>query len=112
MTKARYTSDPYNAYLNVYTVQIEGNEISIYAYADGTDMGGQYTGTFEYDKENGEMVLHLTLHYFRDDNGPNEKDIGEVRGKLYESNGLVAFVCMAAGEATIDEGMPLIFVKD
>ena len=112
MTKARYTTDPYNAYLNVYTIQIEGNEISVYAGADGTDMGGQYTGTFEYDSENGEMVLHLTLHYFRDDNGPNEKDIGEVRGKLYESNGLVAFVCTDAGEAIIDEGMPLIFVKD
>ena len=112
MTKARYTTDRSNAYLNVYTVQIEGNKISIYAGADATDMGGQYTGTFEYDHENGEMVLHLTLHYFRDDNGPNEKDIGEVRGKLYESNGLVAFVCTDAGEAAIDEGMPLIFVKE
>ncbi|MBR4296525.1 MAG: hypothetical protein IKT56_06810 [Clostridia bacterium] len=112
MTKARYTTDRSNAYMFVYTIQIEGNEISIYAYADGTDMGGQYTGTFEYDRENGEMVLHLTLHYFSDDNGPNEKDIGEVRGKLYESNGLVAFVCTDAGEAAIDEGMPLIFVKD
>ena len=112
MTKARYTTDPYNAYLNVYTVQIEGHEISIFAGADATDMGGQYTGTFEYDKENGEMVLHLTYHFFSDDNGPNEKDIGEVRGKLYESNGLVAFVCTDAGEVSINEGMPLIFVKE
>ena len=112
MTKARYTTDRSNAYMFVYTIQIEGDEISIYAGAEGTDMGGQYTGTFEYDNQNGEIILHLTYHYFRDDNGPNEKDIGEVRGKLYESNGLVAFVCTDAGEAAIDEGMPLIFVKD
>jgi len=112
MTKARYTTDAYNAYMIVYTVQIEGDEISIYAYADGTDMGGQYTGTFEYDNETGEIIFHLTYHFFRDDNGPNEEDIGEVRGKLYESNGLVAFVCTDAGEAIINEGMPLIFVKD
>ena len=112
MTKARYTTDRSNAYMFVYTIQIEGDEISIYAGADGTDMGGQYTGTFEYDNQNGEIILHLTYHYFRDDNGPNEKDIGEVRGKLYESNGLVAFVCTDAGEEAIDEGMPLIFVKE
>jgi hypothetical protein len=112
MTKARYTTDRSNAYMFVYTIQIEGDEISIYAGAEGTDMGGQYTGTFEYDNQNGEIILHLTYHYFRDDNGPNEKDIGEVRGKLYESNGLVAFVCTDAGEEAIDEGMPLIFVKD
>lgn len=112
MTKARYTADPYNAYLNEYTLRIEDNELSIYAYADGTDMGGQYTGTVEYDDEAGEIVLHLTYHYFRDDNGPNEKYIGDVRGKLYESKGLIAFVCTDAGEALIDEGMPLIFVKD
>ena len=73
MTKARYTTDPSNTYLNVYTVQMEGNEISVYAFADGTDMGGQYTGTFEYDDKTGEIVLCLTYHYFSD-NGPNEKD--------------------------------------
>ena len=111
MTKARYTVDPYNAYLNVYTVQIEGNEISVSAFADGTDMGGRYTGTFDYDNKSGEIILHLTYHYFKDDNGPNEIDIGDVRGKLYESNGFVAFVCTDAGEAIIDEGTPLIFVK-
>lgn len=112
MTKARYTADPYNAYMNVYTIQIEGDEIRLSAYAEGTDMGGQYTGTFAYDNESGEIILHLTYHYFRDDNGPNAKDIGEVRGRLYESNGVVAFVCTDAGEAIIDEGMPLIFIKD
>ena len=111
MTKARYTTDRSNAYMMVYTVQREGNEISLSAYADGTDMGGRYTGTFEYDNETGEIILYLTYHYFND-NGTNEEYIGEVRGKLYESNGLVAFVCTEAGEAIIDEGMPLIFVKE
>ena len=111
MTKARYTTDRSNAYMMVYTVQREGNEISLSAYADGTDMGGRYTGTFEYDNETGEIILHLTYHYFND-NGTNEEYIGEVRGKLYESNGLVAFVCTDAGDAIIDEGMPLIFVKE
>ncbi len=111
MTKARYTTDRSNAYMMVYTVQMEGNEISLSAYADGTDMGGRYTGTFEYDNETGEIILYLTYHYFND-NGTNEEYIGEVRGKLYESNGLVAFVCTEAGEAIIDEGMPLIFVKE
>lgn len=111
MTKARYTTDRSNAYMMVYTVQREGNEISLSAYADGTDMGGRYTGTFEYDNETGEIILYLTYHYFND-NGTNEEYIGEVRGKLYESNGLVAFVCTEAGDAIIDEGMPLIFVKE
>ena len=111
MTKARYTTDRSNAYMMVYTVQREGDEISLSAYADGTDMGGRYTGTFEYDNETGEIILYLTYHYFND-NGTNEEYIGEVRGKLYESNGLVAFVCTEAGEAIIDEGMPLIFVKE
>lgn len=111
MTKARYTTDRSNAYMMVYTVQMEGDEISLSAYADGTDMGGRYTGTFEYDNETGEIILYLTYHYFND-NGTNEEYIGEVRGKLYESNGLVAFVCTEAGEAIIDEGMPLIFVKE
>ena len=112
-TKARYTTDPYNAYLNVYTIQIEGDAIRIHAYADGTDMGGQYTGTYEYDSETGELILQLTCHFFSDENnGSNQKEIGQVRGKLYESNGLAAFVCTDAGEAIIDEGMPLIFVKD
>lgn len=113
MTKARYTTDPYNAYLKVYTIQIEGDAIRIHAYADGTDMGGRYTGTYEYDSETGELVLRLTFHFFSDENdGSNQKEIGEVRGKLYESGGLAAFVCTDAGEAIIDEGMPLIFVKD
>ena len=111
MTKARYTTDRSNAYMMVYTVQMEGDEISLSAYADGTDMGGRYTGTFEYDNETGEIILYLTYHYFND-NGTNEEYIGEVSGKLYESNGLVAFVCTEAGEAIIDEGMPLIFVKE
>ena len=111
MTKARYTTDRSNAYMMVYTVQRKGNEISLSAYADGTDMGGRYTGTFEYDNETGEIILYLTYHYFND-NGTNEEYIGEVRGKLYESNGLVAFVCTDAGDAIIDEGMPLIFVKE
>ena len=111
MTTARYTTDRSNAYMMVYTVQREGDEISLSAYADGTDMGGRYTGTFEYDNETGEIILYLTYHYFND-NGTNEEYIGEVRGKLYESNGLVAFVCTEAGDAIIDEGMPLIFVKE
>ncbi len=92
----------------VYRINIDGSNINISAVVVGTDLGGEYTGTFTHDRNTGEVVLDLTLT--RHNNGEVMTSTHTVRGMLQKVDNLIAFTCTDPDGATFTEGSPLIFV--
>lgn len=92
----------------VYRINIESANITISAFVSGTDLGGEYTGTFTHFIKSGEIVLNLT--FTRHNNGEVITSTHTVRGKLQKVDNLIAFTCTDADGATFTEGSPLIFV--
>lgn len=98
--------------LNSLGINVQGNAISITSYLDGTDAGGTYRGTYNYNNVTGELSARLNFNYVDGSTGEiGQTDAGTVTGKLVEYGDFVAFICSDNGNTTISESIPLIFKK-
>ena len=91
-----------------YSFDIDGESISLFAYQDGTDVGGRYTGKYSYDMNGGTLTAQL-----RADTASSENDaLLKVSGKLYEKDHTVYFICEYSDISMIavdEEDFPLTF---
>lgn len=107
-----YYTKAYNGGTHNFRISVQGNAIEIGAYLDGTDAGGTYRGTYNYNNITGELSARLNFNYVDGSTGErSQTDAGTVTGKLVEYGNFVAFICSDNGNTTISEYIPLIFKK-
>ncbi len=92
------------------SVYIDGDEITVAAYLDGTDAGGTYKGYWEYDTETGAFMAEMERRFENGDTGGPLR----ITGKLLQYNGLLHFICETSEfyDITPEDPLPLTFVPN
>ncbi len=96
------------------SVLIDGGNITVVAYLDGTDLGGTYEGDYTYEVASGTLTANLTYRYHDGMGNIIRSDPEVVSGKLYEYGGFVHFLCEQSETGTLspDNPLPLTFVPN
>ena len=75
------------------TITIDEDKVTVESYQAGTEPRGAYQGTLEYNPVTGDLFLHLSFKYYEGKGTTVYGSYKVVRGKLYEYNDRVYFIC-------------------
>ena len=75
------------------TITVNEDKVTVESYQAGTEPRGAYQGTLEYDPVTGDLFLHLSFKYYEGKGTTVYGSYKVVRGKLYEYNDRVYFIC-------------------
>lgn len=75
------------------TITINEDKVTVESYQAGTEPLGAYQGTLEYNPVTGDLFLHLSFKYYEGKGTTVYGSYKVVRGKLYEYNDRVYFIC-------------------
>ncbi len=91
-----------------YSAMIEGDNIIIYPYPDGSEGGGKYYGTYSYDGASGKFVADLMYQAYYTNDPATEW--GTIEARIFEYGDFVAVICdrYFNGEPM---DMPIIYMK-
>ncbi len=110
--EGRYTGV---AYGRTRTVDIKGNQITVYSYQTGTDAGGIYTGEYVYHPDTGYFWANLSFSYHDGNGGRVTMPAEPIEGRLYEYGGFIHFACRSnpGKHTTVNntQALPLTFVR-